>query len=232
MGSRPPEGCGADLYPVFLDLRGCPCLVVGAGPVAERKVASLLSSGALVTVVAPEATQVLAAQAEAGEFVWLRRPFEPGDLDGVRLAFVATSRPEVNRLASWEARARGVWRNVADAPSECDFQVPAVVRRGPVSVAVSTAGSSPALAARVRDAVAAGLPPGLEGAARVLGALRELVPKGTAEGGPTAAALLDGGLMDDLERGDWESADEKVSRFYPSAPSVRELARRCFAEKK
>jgi siroheme synthase-like protein len=221
----------AEFYPLFLDLSGRLCLVVGAGRVAERKVEGLLAAGAQVTVVAPDATAGLSARAERQEIRWLKRPFAAQDLDGVRLAFVATCRPEVNRFAAAEARARGIWLNEAGDPGACDFHVPAVLRRQSIAVAVSTSGVSPALAAWARDRLEEALPAGIETAARVLGVLRELTPRGDVERGKAPRDLLEAGLVDDLAKGNWAAADEKVSRFFSSAPPVREILEHCSTEK-
>lgn len=211
------------LYPVFLDLRGRRCLVVGGGAVAGRKVQGLLAAGARVRVVAPALGEGLRAQAEASEIEVAERGFEPSDLDGTALAFVATSDPAVNRRVVDEARARGVWVNAAETPEAGDFHVPAVVRRGAVAVAVSSAGAAPALAAWVRDRLAADLPAGLEALARVLGALREMAPPGRRLSGEAQRALLDAGVLDDLAREDWDAAEEKMVRCFGGAPRLREI---------
>ena len=136
-------------YPVSLDLRDRPCLVVGGGPVAEGKVEGLLRAGARVTVVSPALTERLASWAKEGRIVHHPREYADADLDGQRLAFTATG-PKVTEAVTAEARRRGVWVNAADDPVYCDFLLPSVLRRGRLQVAVSTGGASPALAARVR----------------------------------------------------------------------------------
>jgi precorrin-2 dehydrogenase/sirohydrochlorin ferrochelatase len=146
-------------HPVFLDLAGEPVVVVGAGAVAERKIAALLESGARVTVIAPKATPRLLALAEGGEVRLLARPYGPGDLAGCRLAYVATDDPEVSRAVRAEATALGVWLNVADQPELCGFIAPAVVRRGDLTLAVSTGGASPALARWIRERLEADFGP-------------------------------------------------------------------------
>lgn len=137
-------------YPVFLDLKGRRCVVVGGGPVAEGKVQGLREAGARVVVISPTATDPLARWAREGEVEWLARPYRRGDLEGAFLAIAATDDPETNRAVAEEAFARGVLVNVVDTPDLCLFIAPAVVRRGPVTVAVSTGGLSPALARRIR----------------------------------------------------------------------------------
>jgi siroheme synthase-like protein len=144
-------------FPVLLDLRGRACVVIGGGMVAERRVASLLTAGAAVTVVSPRVTAALAADAAAGRLRHVARAFAPADLDGALLAFTATDDGRINAEVAREGRARGVWVNAADDPAHCDFLLPAVVRRGPLVVAVGTGGRSPALARAVREELEAWL---------------------------------------------------------------------------
>lgn len=138
-------------YPVYLDLRDLPVLVVGAGPVAARKVAGLAAAGARVTVVAPE---VSAALDRSSVVALHERAFEPGDLDGMRLVVTATGRSDVDAAVAAAATAAGIWVNAADQPEDCSFILPAIARNGPLSIAVSTGGTSPALARRLRDRAA------------------------------------------------------------------------------
>jgi siroheme synthase-like protein len=135
-------------YPVVLDLSGVPVLVVGAGPIAARKAAGLAAAGAVVRVVAREVSPALDGVAVAEV---RRRPYERGDLDGVRLVVTATGRPAVDAAVAADATAAGVWVNAADQPADCSFILPAIARNGPLSIAVSTDGTSPALARRLRD---------------------------------------------------------------------------------
>ena len=135
---------------MFLKLAGRRCVVVGAGPVGESKIAGLLDAAATVRVVAPEATPQVQSWATAGQIEWLARPCEPADLDEMFLVVAATSSPELHEQIFAEARRRGVLCNVVDVPELCDFYYPAVAQRGALQIAVSTAGQSPALAQRLR----------------------------------------------------------------------------------
>ena len=161
----PPAHASAQViqyYPVALDLRNRPCLVVGGGSVAEAKVDGLLASEARVTVVSPELTAGLAAWACEGRIAHRPREYHAEDLDGQQLVFAATDRRAVTEVVTADARRRGVWVNAADDPAFCDFLLPAVLRRGRLTVAVSTGGASPALASRVRNDLEAHLPPEYE----------------------------------------------------------------------
>jgi precorrin-2 dehydrogenase/sirohydrochlorin ferrochelatase len=146
-------------YAVGLDLHQRPCVVVGGGAVATRRVDGLLACGARVTVVAPTLAPALEQRAAAGDIVVRRRPYEAGDLAGAFLAIVATDAPEVNAAVTAEARARGVLLNRADAPTEGDFIVMTTVQRGDLQLAICTAGRSPAFARRVREELERLLPP-------------------------------------------------------------------------
>lgn len=137
-------------YPVYLDLSDVPVLVVGAGEVGCRKIASLLEAGAAVRVVAPGVHPGLAVDAlDSLE----RRPFAPPDLDGVQLVVAATGVDEVDTAIATEARVRGIWVNAADRPADCTFILPAIARAGDLTVAVSSGGTSPAIASWVRDRI-------------------------------------------------------------------------------
>jgi precorrin-2 dehydrogenase len=139
-------------YPLFADLTGRTCLVVGGGVIAEGKVAGLLVAGAAVIVVSPTLTPRLVDAVSAGRLQHHARAYRDGDLSGgVALAFAATGEADVNAAVAAEGRRRGVWVNAADDPAHCDFIVPSVLRRGALAVAVSTGGESPALARAVRE---------------------------------------------------------------------------------
>ena len=136
-----------EYYPAFLNLRGKKCIVVGGGKVAERKVVALVRAGACVMVISPELTAALERRRAAGEIDHIGRKYRKGDLKGAFVAIAATSSEEINRSVSVDAP---LLVNVVDAPELCNFIAPAVVRRGPLAIAVSTGGASPAMAAAVR----------------------------------------------------------------------------------
>jgi precorrin-2 dehydrogenase / sirohydrochlorin ferrochelatase len=138
------------LFPMFVKLTGRPCLAVGAGTIGESKIASLVEAEARVRVVAPEATPQVQAWALANRVEWLARAWEPSDLEGIFLVVAATSSPELHERIFQEATRRGVLCNTVDVPNLCDFYYPAVVQRGALQIAISTAGQSPALAQRLR----------------------------------------------------------------------------------
>ncbi len=135
-------------YPIFMNLQGRSCVIVGGGRVAERRMDSLAIQGALVTIVSPEATVRISATATAEDDVrWIPETFQPCHLDEAFLVIAATDNREVNALVAQAARERGVLVCRADEPESGDFITPAVVERGALTIALSTGGASPTLAA-------------------------------------------------------------------------------------
>jgi siroheme synthase-like protein len=188
-------------YPVYLDLRDVPVLVVGAGPVAARKVAGLAAAGARVRVVAssvsPSFDRALVAEVR-------ERPFEAADLDGVRLVVTATGSQDVDAAVAAAATVAGLWVNAADQPDDCSFILPAIARNGPLTVAVSTGGASPALARRLRDH-----------AGRLL--TDEVVALAESLAEQRAAVRASGGSTEDI---DWSAAIDPVLGPVDDHPSV------------
>ncbi|MDA8121464.1 MAG: uroporphyrinogen-III C-methyltransferase [Deltaproteobacteria bacterium] len=138
-------------FPVFLDLRGAQVLVAGAGKVAARKIDALLAHGAAVTVVAKEFSAPVRRLVEDGRVRGTLSPFRPEHLEGMALAFAATSDPAANRSVAREARHRNIPVNVADVPAECSFILPAVVSGKEFTLAVSTGGKNPGAARAIRE---------------------------------------------------------------------------------
>jgi siroheme synthase-like protein len=141
-------------YIACLRLSGRRCVVVGGGAVGLEKVEGLLACGADVTLVAPEAEPALAEYARDGSIAWQRREYRPGDLDGAFVVIASTDDTEVNIAVFEDAERRAMLVNVVDVPPLCNFILPAIVRNGPLAIAISTAGASPALAKRMRDEIA------------------------------------------------------------------------------
>ena len=140
-----------NLFPMFLKLEGRHCLVVGAGKVGEPKISGLLETGARIRVVALDASSAVREWARAGKLELALRAFSGDDLNGAFLAVVATNSRTLNERIYREAQRRGVLCNVVDVPDLCDFYYPAVVNRGDLQIAVSTAGKSPSLAQKIRQ---------------------------------------------------------------------------------
>jgi uroporphyrin-III C-methyltransferase / precorrin-2 dehydrogenase / sirohydrochlorin ferrochelatase len=162
-------------FPIFLELAGRPCLVVGGGTVAARKVELLLKARARVTVVAPTLGPALARLAEAGRIAHAGEPFAPGHLTGHILVIAATDRRAVNAAVSRAAQAAGVPVNVVDDARLSSFIMPAIVDRAPVTVAVSSGGAAPVLSRLVRARIEAALPAATGRLAELAARLRPIV---------------------------------------------------------
>ncbi|MBM3262931.1 MAG: bifunctional precorrin-2 dehydrogenase/sirohydrochlorin ferrochelatase [candidate division Zixibacteria bacterium] len=137
-------------YPIFLDISGLPCLVVGGGETARQKTDPLLECGGQVTLVSPTLIPPLRRYADDGRIGWQERGYRSGDTDGFRLVICATDDTAVNRQVFEEAEGHGIPVNVVDVPSQCRFITPSVLRRGALCIAVSTGGKSPAMAKKIR----------------------------------------------------------------------------------
>ncbi len=138
------------MYPINLDIKGRFCAVVGGGPIALRKVRSLLQAGARVLLIAPVLTVDLAKLAATGQIVWQAKKYESGDLKGFFIVICATNDPAVNAQAAAESKREGALVNVVEPSALSDFSVPAQVQRGDLLLTVSTGGKSPALARQLR----------------------------------------------------------------------------------
>jgi len=142
-------------YPVFLDIAGKPVVVIGGGNIAHQKVEGLLKAGAEVTVVSPELNAEMLSLAAEGRFRHVPREYEPGDLEGYTLVFVATDDRSVNATVAAEGKERRVWVNAVDDPPYCDFIMPGIAQQGNLIVAISTSGTSPAMARKMREEIEA-----------------------------------------------------------------------------
>jgi precorrin-2 dehydrogenase/sirohydrochlorin ferrochelatase len=160
---------------MFLKLEGRQCLVVGAGKIGEPKIGGLLDTGARIRVVALDASPTVREWARAGKIELELRSFLAEDLDGAFLAVVATNSRSLNERVYHEAQRRGVLCNVVDVPDLCDFFYPAVVRRGDLQIAVSTAGQSPSLAQKIRQQLEKQFGPGYAAWVAELGETRKLI---------------------------------------------------------
>ena len=163
------------LFPMFLKLTGRRVVVVGAGKVGEPKIGGLLETGARIRVIALEASPTVFEWAHAGKIELELRAYTRADLDGAFLAVVATASRSLNERIYQEAQSRGVLCNVVDVPDLCDFFYPAVVRRGDLQIAISTAGQSPSLAQKIRQQLEKQFGPGYATWVAELGETRKLI---------------------------------------------------------
>ena len=161
------------LFPIFLKLSGRACVVVGGGSVAEGKIRSLLEAGAKMRVISPKVTEQIVAWSREARLKWAARNFKNGDLRNAFLVVSATNDGEVNAAVRAEAEKLGILCNAVDDPEHCNFYYPAIVRRGPLQIAISTAGQSPALAQRLRVELEQQFGPEYEEWVRELGEVRQ-----------------------------------------------------------
>lgn len=198
-------------YPIFIDLNGKKAVVIGGGNIAERKVNTLLECGAVVTVVAPEATDAICSLATAGRIQWLSRNYQPGDLDGAFCTYAATDDNPVNTAVYEEATRNSQLCNVVDVPPLCNFIVPSIVDRGDLVIAVSSSGNSPALAKRLKVMLGDAYGEEWKTLNDLLGRLRPEVKRRYPEESPRNGVLermLDAGVLDLLRQGRDAEAEE------------------------
>jgi len=166
-----------DYLPIFLKVRERPCLVVGAGKVAARKVALLLRAGARVTIVSPECCAEVQSLTAGADVNCVERGFQPGDISGMVLVIAATDDQAVNRQVSELAKQQGIPVNVVDNPGLCSFIMPSIIDRSPVQVAVSTGGASPVLARLLRARLESFIPSAYGRLARLVDEYRQRVKR-------------------------------------------------------
>lgn len=205
----------APLYPVHLIVAGRRCLVVGGGRIAARKAEGLLACGAVVHVVAPRVGPEVRA---LDGVTWEERPYQQGEVGGYRLAVAATGNTTVDGAVFADGEAAGVWVNSADDPARCSFTLPAVVRRGPVVLTVSTGGHSPALAVWLKERLAADVGPEYEVLAALLSEERDAVRAGgrSTEDVDWRSAL-DSDMLDLIRSGHLQQAKERLQACLSSS---------------
>lgn len=209
-----------ELFPIFLDVKNKPCLVVGGGETAMRKVAALRRAGAAVRVVAPRLDEQLEQQAAAGAVTHARRPFEAADLTGATLAIVATDDPGVNRHIADLAGGQGIPVNVVDQPEACSFVMPSIIDRSPVVVAISTSTASPVLARLLRARLESVIPAGYGHLAALCRRYRDTVKARFADRRDRRRfwdRVLQGAVAERVFSGQMEEADAAMERELAAA---------------
>jgi len=203
-------------YPVFFDLRKKVCLVIGGGTVAERKVLRLLECEASVRVVSECLSEGLSGLQKREQIQYLPDRYSVTCLDGAFMVICATDDNAVNEQVMKDCRSRGIPVNVVDDPERCDFILPAIAEQGDLSVAISTAGKSPALAKRLRQELERQYGPEYRELLDMLGELRK---RRLAKGHPSEEnqkvfeAIVFSDILEHLRKGDRAAAEEKIRRL-------------------
>jgi siroheme synthase-like protein len=202
------------LYPVNLRLTGRRCVVIGGGSVALQKVRGLLAAGAVVEVIAPTVDDEVASLAVTVR----RRAYERGDLVGAVFAVAATDDPDTNAAVFDEGEAIGVWVNAADDPAHCSATLPAVIRRGPLVIAVSTGGASPAAARWMREQLETMVGEEYGVVTELLAEARaELRARGISTEGLAWRDALDSGMLELVREGNLAEAKERLQACLSSS---------------
>jgi precorrin-2 dehydrogenase/sirohydrochlorin ferrochelatase len=202
-------------YPVYIQLRDQPCVAVGGGKIAEGKVDGLLAAEAKVTVISPDLTPHLHALAHQKQITYLERTYQPGDLTGAFMVICATDQADINHQVWQEATANQQLVNVVDDTPRCNFIAPSILRKGDLTIAISTSGKAPALAVRLKERLQQELGREYERFLELAGELREPLAQHIPDFEARKALwyeLVDSEILDFLARGDERSARETISR--------------------
>lgn len=208
------KSCSAD-YPVVLDLKERQVTVIGAGQVGQRKIRGLLKAGARVRIIDPAPIENL----DTDRLEHIQREYRSGDLAGSILVFICSNNPSVNQQAADEATDRSIWYNRSDSAAATAFTLPAVLRRGQLTIAVSTGGGSPAMASLIRDKIAENIPDSWGKAVEIIAAIRRKWLTEETEvqyNQEVLRYLLDKELLPLITHGQVENIDRLLlSRFGP-----------------
>src|SRR5215211_4110661 len=202
-------------YPVYIQLREQPCVVIGGGKIAEGKVEGLLAAQAKVTVISPDLTPPLRELAEDKQITYQARTYQPGDLTGAFMVICATDQAEINHQVWQKATANRQLVNVVDDTPRCNFIAPSILRKGDLTIAISTSGKAPALAVRLKERLQRELGPEYERFLELAGELREPLARHVPDFETRKALwyeLVDSEILHVLAGGDETSAREIISR--------------------
>jgi precorrin-2 dehydrogenase/sirohydrochlorin ferrochelatase len=213
-------------YPVFLQLEDKIALVVGGGRVAQRKVETLLKCGAVIHIISRVLTDKLKELIDSNEVRLLGEEMRDEFLDDVFIVIAATDDKELNSRVSETARNRGLLVNAVDQPADCNFIVPSIVRKGDLSIAISTSGKSPALAKKIRKELDGQFGNEYETFLNLMGGLRkEVLAMGLSqeENGRIFHEIVDGGIIEALARNDLAKVESSLARILPQEINIRKL---------
>ena len=213
-------------YPIYLELEGKNVLVVGGGSVARRKVETLLAYGAIVHIVSKLLSPELNKLVEAGSILKVGQIFEEKHLDDIFLAIAATDDMDLNHMISQEARKRGILINAVDQPIDCDFIVPSIVRKGDLSIAISTSGKSPALAKRIRKELDLQFGKEYERFLILMGRLRpEILSLGLnqEENSRIFHEIVHSDILSALADEQWAEVEDILKRILPNSVAAKDI---------
>jgi len=202
-------------YPVYIQLREQPCVVIGGGKIAEGKVEGLLAAQANVTVISPDLTARLRDLLEGKQITYLARTYQPGDLTGAFMVICATDQAEINHQVWQEASANRQLVNVVDDTPRCNFIAPSILHKGDLTIAISTSGKAPALAVRLKERLQRELGPEYERFLELAGELRGPLARNIPDFETRKALwyeIVDSEILDFLAHGDESAAREIISR--------------------
>ena len=203
-------------YPVYIQLRDQPCVVIGGGKIAEGKVDGLLAVQAKVTVISPELTSDLQDLVRQAQITYIPRKYQSGDLTGAFMVICATDQADINHQVWQEASANQQLVNVVDDTPRCNFIAPSILRKGDLTIAISTSGKAPALAVRLKERLQHEIGPEYERFLELAGELREPLAQHIPDFERRKALwyeLVDSDILDVLARGDTSSAREIISQI-------------------
>jgi precorrin-2 dehydrogenase/sirohydrochlorin ferrochelatase len=203
-------------YPIFTDLKGKKVIVVGGGIVAQRKIETLLEYGAVVGVIARDLTPSLNGYVKEERVKLLGQKFKDSHLNGVFMVMAATDNHTLNHQISLSARKRGLFINAVDQPSECNFIVPSILRRGDLLIAISTSGKSPALAKKIREDLEKQYGNEYEILLILMGRLRkEILSRGLSqdENSRMFHRIVDSHILEAIRRKDWTKVSSILNKI-------------------
>lgn len=207
---------GISYFPIYLEIKGKKVLVVGGGIVAQRKIESLLETGALIVVVSIKVTNQIRQFEKEGRIKIIGRQYEESFLENVFMVIAATDNAELNHRVSKDAREKGLLINAVDQPQDCNFIFPSVMKRGDLTLAISTSGKSPALARKIREQLEQEFGQEYEVLLKIMGNLRKEIlswklPQDRNKG--LFNQLIEGSLLEAARKRDWNRASEIINRI-------------------
>ena len=212
-------------YPIFVNLKDQPCTIIGGGKIAEGKVEGLLDAGATITVISPALTPALQNLADEKQFTYIERIYQNGDLDGAFMVICATDQNDINHRVWLDASENHQLVNVVDDTPRCNFIAPAILRKGDLSIAISTGGKAPAMAVRLKEFLDKDIGPEYARFLELAGQLRSPLAKHIPDFETRKALwyqILDAGVLDLLSQGNESEAMDLISNTvgFPFQPAI------------